>query len=133
MKLNNTSQYAIRIMTYIVKHESDTLFNAKVIAEELNIPYKYLAAIMSQLVDAKILTSSRGRDGGYGLASLPSDIKIVDVINAVKECLHDTECLLGTKKCSVETKCVLHDMLIQPKKDMLNVFNHTTLEELKTK
>ena len=133
MKLNNTSQYAIRIMTYIVKHEDEKLFNAKVISEELNIPYKYLASIMSQLVDANILTSSRGREGGYALASLPCDIKLVDVINAVNECLHDAQCVLGTKECSVDTKCVLHDMLVRPKKEMLNVFNTTTLEELKTK
>jgi len=88
MKLNTTSQYAIRIMTYIAQNKDIKLFKAKNISEILDIPYKYMTKIMAQLSSANIIISIRGRDGGYKLAKDPAMIKLIEVLEAVKECLH---------------------------------------------
>ena len=130
MKLNNTSQYAIRIMTFIAKNDTGKLFNAKVISNKLSIPYKYLTKIMTQLVDANIIKSIRGREGGYSIVKEPSLIKIVDILEAVKECLHDTNCLLGIGACNEQKKCALHDNWKEPKKSMISMFKNTTLEDI---
>jgi len=130
MKLNTTSQYAIRIMTHIVQNQTQKLFNAKVISDILDIPYKYMTKIMSQLVEANIITSTRGREGGYALAKSPSSIHIVDLLEAVKECLHGKDCLLGVGLCSETKKCALHDNWEVPKKSILSMFKDTTLADL---
>lgn len=130
MKLNTTSQYAIRIMTFIVQNDTEKLFNAKKISEQLSIPYKYLTKIMTQLVDANIIKSIRGREGGYQIIKEPSSIKIVDILEAVKECLHGNNCLLGTGSCNERKKCALHDNWKKPKMEILNMFQNTTLEEI---
>ena len=117
-------------MTFIVQNDTDKLFNAKIISEKLSIPYKYLTKIMSQLVDANIIKSIRGREGGYLMEKDPSQIKIVDILEAVKECLHGTDCLLGIGACNDNKKCALHDKWKEPKKSMLKMFQDTTLADI---
>ena len=130
MKLNTTSQYAIRIMTHIVQNNDIKLFKAKNISEVLDIPYKYMTKIMTQLSQANIILSTRGRDGGYTLAKDPSMIKMIDLLEAVKECLHGKDCVLGVGLCQESTKCALHDNWKVPKKSILSMFKNTTLADL---
>jgi Rrf2 family protein len=85
---------------------------------------------MSQLVDANIISSSKGREGGYTLTKEPNDIKLVDILEAVKECLHQTDCLLGIGACNEAKKCALHDQWLSPKKAILTMFKNTTLKEI---
>lgn len=131
MKLNTTSQYAIRIMTHIAQnHDSNKLFKAKKISEQLDIPYKYLTAIMTQLSEANIIISTRGRDGGYSIAKDPTAIYLKDILLAVKECLHGNDCVLGIGLCQEDKKCALHDRWTVPKKNILEMFKDTTLYDL---
>jgi Rrf2 family protein len=132
MKLNATSQYAIRVMAYIAKNGNNNLCTAKIIAEVLTIPYKYLTKIMSELVEADILISIRGRDGGYKLANAPSEIKIIDILKVLEESFNNyhTDCFLGTGECDPENKCALHDQWVEPKKSILAMFKDTTLADI---
>jgi Rrf2 family protein len=130
MKLNTTSQYAIRIMAFIAKQNHDKLFNAKNISNSLDIPYKYMTKIMTLLVEANIINSLRGREGGYSLAKDPVVIKIIDILEAVKECIHSKNCVLGEGLCSTTNKCSLHDSWRYPKKTMLGMFRDTTLADI---
>lgn len=130
MKLNTTSQYAIRIMTHITKHNEQEFHNAKNMSEQLNIPYKYLTKVMTQLVAANILMSTRGREGGYFMAKKADKIRIIDILNAVNESLHDTSCILGSSTCNPEKKCVLHDQWVRPKNSIITMFTSTTLSDI---
>ncbi len=129
MKLNNTSQYAIRIVAYIVQNGSKNKYNAKDISKKLSIPYKYLTKIMSLLVEGNIILSSRGREGGYNIAKELSEIKIGDILEAVKESLHQEECVLGNHLCNKMEKCILHDKWLFTKNSMQEMFKNTTLDD----
>lgn len=130
MKLNTTSQYAIRVLSYMAKDNEVNFYQAKDISDTLDIPYKYLTRIMSQLVSADLIVSTRGRVGGYSLAKEPEDIKIVEILNAVKECINDENCILGIGACREDKKCALHDIWKAPKKSMVKMFTNTTLKDI---
>ena len=130
MKLNNTSQYAINIMVAITEHNEPKLLNAKSISENFDIPYKYLTRIMPQLVESKLITSTRGREGGYSLAKEASEINIVDILDAVKSFVDDSKCILKAGNCDVNNKCALHDSWKAPKKAINFMFNKTSLESI---
>ena len=131
MKLNTTSQHAIRIMTYIAKTSEKKFHRAKEISEILDIPYKYLSKIMTELATANILTSVQGREGGYFMSKEAKDISVKDILESVKEPTHATQCLLGTDNCDENKKCFLHDKWTEPKKSILDMFTNTTLEDIK--
>jgi Rrf2 family protein len=130
MKLSNTSQYAINIMIAIAKHNETKPLNAKSISEKFDIPYKYLTRITPQLVNAKLIISTRGRDGGYTLAKDTSKINIIDILNSVKNFVDNNKCILKKRQCNLNNKCALHDSWKKPKKAIISMFEHTTLKSI---
>lgn len=131
MQLNNTSQYAIRILSYIANTNNQQLCSAKELSEKLSIPYKFLSKIMTELVKANFILSIRGREGGYKLSRSASEITIVEVLNSFNEFVEEKKCLLGIGKCDSKNKCGLHDQWVKPRTMIKNMFTNTTLESLK--
>ncbi|SHO80749.1 Rrf2 family transcriptional regulator [hydrothermal vent metagenome] len=130
MQLSNTSQYAIRILTYMADRKDSSLINAVELAEALQIPYKFLTKIMTALVKAELVTSIRGREGGYSLSRKSSDIKVDDILNIFNDSIQDELCLLGIGFCNGICKCALHDQWMEPKILLQKMFRESSLEDI---
>ncbi len=130
MQLLNSSKYAIRILGYIANHKGEQLCNAKELSEALDIPYKFLTKIMMKLVNADLILSIRGREGGYKLSKPASSIAIIEVLNHFNEFPDDQQCILGIGLCDSKKKCALHDQWVQPKNMIKKMFENTTLEDI---
>ncbi len=130
MQLYNTTQYAIRILSYITHQDKASLCNAKNIADALEIPYKFLTKIMRELVVAGFIRSIRGREGGYILSKPASEIALIEILNIFNDSLNDEYCILGIGFCDSENKCALHDQWNEPKSLIQNMFKNTTLKDL---
>lgn len=130
MQLHNTSQYAIRILSYIAKNDNDHLYNAKELSTILEIPHKFLTKIMTELVKYGFILSIRGREGGYKLAKPAADISITDILEKFNDQINDEQCILGIGVCDSKNKCALHDQWIEPKFMIKRMFEETTLEKL---
>ncbi len=74
--------YALRALLLLYAND-DKPIKCLALAEEQQIPYKYLEAILSELRRAQIVASQRGNDGGYCLARSGDLITVADVIRAV--------------------------------------------------
>jgi len=130
MKLNTTTQYAIKVMSHMAKNDDNNFYNAKDISEKLSIPYKYLTRIMAKLVNSNIITSTRGREGGYSLSKKPEQINIIDILKAMDENIVEDSCLLGTGSCNENKRCSMHDKWKEPKESMQNMFQKTSLKDI---
>ncbi len=134
MQLSNTSRYAIRILTYMAKHQNEDHINATVLAETLSIPYKFLTKIMTELVNVGFIVSIRGREGGYKFLKKTSEIKINDILEVFSDNIVDEECVLGIGFCKGDDnkgkKCVLHDQWICSKKVLQKMFKESNLEDI---
>ena len=133
MELNNTSQYAIRILSYVANNSSDKLISAKELSHELNIPYKFLTKIMTDLVKFDFIFSLRGREGGFRLSRDASSITIMNVLNAFNEFTDHDKCILGIGECVGPTgklKCILHDKWVKPKSMIKKMYEETTIENI---
>ena len=130
MKLNNTSQYAIRILAYMADHEEKVLFSATGLSNELNIPYKFLTKIMTELVKTDFIESIRGREGGFKLKKDAKEIKVDDILTIFNDSIKDEECLLGIGFCNSVCKCALHDQWMEPKLLIQKMFRESTLEDI---
>lgn len=130
MKLNNTSQYAIRILAYIADHKEKNLLSAAELSTELIIPYKFLTKIMTELVKTDFIESIRGREGGFKLQKSASEIKIDDILNIFNDSIKEEECILGIGFCNGMCKCALHDQWMEPKLLMQKMFRESSLEDI---
>ena len=85
---------------------------------------------MASLVRSQLITSVKGREGGYKLAKKSSDIKVIDILNIFNERVNENKCVLGIGLCDSENKCALHDQWIVPKELIQIMFEETTMDNL---
>jgi len=130
MKLSNTSQYAIRILSYMANLQNDELVNAMQLAKILNISYKFLTKIMTELVKAGLVESIRGREGGYILTQQAFNKKIDDILELFNDSIKDEQCILGIGFCDGSNKCALHDQWVEPKNLMQKMFRESSLKDI---
>jgi len=133
MQLSNTSQYAIRMLAYMADKKDSSLINATELAEVLQIPYKFLTKIMTELVKADFITSIRGREGGYTLSREASNIKVDDILKVFHDSIQDEQCVLGIGFCNGMCKCALHDQWMEPKNLLQKMFRESSLEDISGK
>jgi Rrf2 family protein len=83
VKISSRGLYALKALTHLAEAYQGGLVRIHEIAEEEEIPEKFLEAILVTLKNARIVTSRRGRQGGYRLRRPPGEIRLGDVIRVV--------------------------------------------------
>ena len=83
MKLTCASTYALHAVAYMAQQKSDRPVASHKIAQERGIPERFLLKVLKPLVSARVLTSIKGPNGGYKLARSPSDISVLEIVEAV--------------------------------------------------
>jgi len=63
--------------------KSDRPVASHKIAQERGIPERFLLKVLKPLVSARVLMSIKGPNGGYRLARSPSDITVLEIVEAV--------------------------------------------------
>lgn len=127
--MTNTSEYALRILSYMAK-DPNRMYSAKYLIDSLHISDKYLRRLMTDLSKHGFIKSIQGRDGGYTFAKSPAQITFADVIDAVEGMDKYTGCALGFEKCSDENPCVMHSTWAQIRDKFVTLFNTNTLADL---
>jgi Rrf2 family protein len=83
MKLTRASSYALHAVAYMAAQKSDRPVASHKIAQERNIPERFLLKVLKPLVSARVLHSIKGPNGGYRLARPASDISMLEILEAV--------------------------------------------------
>ncbi|QXT38413.1 Rrf2 family transcriptional regulator [Gymnodinialimonas ceratoperidinii] len=85
MKLSTKGRYAMVAMADLALQEDGVLTPLSELSKRQNVSLPYLEQLFVKLRRAKLVESVRGPGGGYRLARTPSDIRIVEVFEAVDE------------------------------------------------
>lgn len=88
--LTTKSKYGVAALFYMSKNPTKT-FQIKEIAENANIPQKYLEQLLVQLKKEGMLQSIRGAGGGYKFAKNPDLITLSEIITILEGNLCDTD------------------------------------------
>ena len=81
MQIPAKADYAIRAL--LILAAADQSVSAEHLAEQQEIPAKFLGAIMPDLRRGGLVTSQRGPEGGFRLAKSPDEITVADVLRIV--------------------------------------------------
>ncbi|MQA32191.1 BadM/Rrf2 family transcriptional regulator [Modestobacter roseus] len=79
MRISARVDYAVRAAVELAAAAPDSLTSER-IAQAQGIPARFLQAILGDLQHARLVTSQRGREGGYRLALPPSEVSIARVM-----------------------------------------------------
>ncbi len=84
MRITARVDYAILAVFELALRPVGERVQARDIAESQKIPLRFLEQILSQLKKAGLVSSTRGKTGGYVLGKLPSRITLREILEAVE-------------------------------------------------
>ena len=133
--ISNSSKYGIRAVVYIAgKTKNHENIGIKQISEDLNLPMPFLAKILQILARQKILLSYKGPHGGFTLASQPSEILLINVVEAIEGKDIFSRCILHNENCrsvdSTKSPCALHRDYVVLRKKIKTLFMETSILDL---
>ena len=104
-------EYAIKATIYIAQQShQDRRVNVKEVSEAVNAPEAFTAKILQQLNRENILSSVRGKQGGFVFdIEKQKQVKIYDVVHIIDGDSLFVDCGLGLRKCSAVNPCPVHE------------------------
>lgn len=109
MKLSTKGRYGLRALVDLALHQEEAPVSIQSIADRQNISERYLEQLMSAMKKAKLVTSTRGAQGGYRLARPAGEISVGDVLRALEGDLRAVVCPAegeGEDGCANSGSCV---------------------------
>jgi Rrf2 family protein len=129
--VNTQFSIAVHVLAAIVHH--DGVFTSEVLAGSVNANPIFVKRILVKLSKAKLVTTTVGKSGGYGMARSPKSISLLDIFSAVDPpnafAIHAypkrDECIVS---CNI--KEVMSDVLAGTQEAVRNELRQTTLADV---
>lgn len=104
--ITREADYAIRVVLYLAQHSKEGAVSTADLAEEMEIPYRFLRKIVRRMVDADLVISQRGQGGGLRLARPKKDISLAAVLMAIDPAgVKLNQCMLNPAECPRNSVC----------------------------
>jgi len=131
--LSQKGRYALHALIVLAQHGGGEPMMIADIAEEANVPRKFLEQILLELRKRGILRSQRGRQGGYMLGRSAKDISFADIIRVTDGPLALAPCVSVTAyqrcdDCVDEAHCAIRKALMHARDATAAVLEAQTLE-----
>jgi Rrf2 family cysteine metabolism transcriptional repressor len=109
MKLSTRGRYGLRALLDLALHQGDGLVPLKDIARRQEISLPYLEHLITPLIAAGLVKSTREVRGGVMLLKAPSEIKLSEVIQILEGSIAPVECVNNPSLCpqaaTLRTRC----------------------------
>lgn len=125
---SQTVEYSLRAAAFLAAESPESRTTSQ-IAAATKVPEAYLAKVLQALRRAGIVHSLRGAKGGVVLAIAPTELTILEVVNAVDSIKRITTCPLGLESHGTDL-CPLHRRLDQALASVQEAFSSSTLAEI---
>jgi Rrf2 family protein len=129
MHVSAKGDYAARAVTALAALYPDRA-SAQSIAENHDLPRKFLEAVLADLRRAAIVTATRGADGGYALRRSPSEITLGEVLRAIDGPLADVHGLRPDEVTYPPSLQHLQEVWVAARSAVRSVFDEVTLDQL---
>jgi Rrf2 family protein len=128
MSLTMAGDYAIRAMIHLASLPENQSALRSEISRTQRIPLSFMAKILRRLVQARLLRSARGVNGGFALARPPSEITLLDVVEAIEGPITLTQCASEGQACTWSGECPGSLVWPEVQKNMKETLQSMTLE-----
>ncbi|MDK2821414.1 MAG: hypothetical protein PWP31_1379 [Clostridia bacterium] len=127
--IRRNTDYGVRALVYIAAN-SGNIVSAKDISDQMEIPIEFLQKILQKFVRIGLVNSYRGAHGGFSLAKDPSEVSVLEIVEALQGKLSMNKCLLGKDGCPRAPQCPLKNNWINMEQKLIDFMNGITLQDL---
>ncbi len=133
MNVTTKGRYALQVMVDLAQHNDDGFISLKTIADRQGYSMKYLEMIVGTLKKAKLVLSSRGKEGGYKLMKSPEDYTVGEILRCTEDNLSPVSCIkAGSVNCEHASGCLTIPMWKELDEITNNYLDTVTLQDLVT-
>ena len=133
--LTKKGKYGLKALEHLSKMPPGQLAFVGDIATQNNIPKKFLDAILGELRNAGFVQSRKGKEGGYRLAKLPSEIKIGHVVRVLDGPLAPISCASRSQyqRCEDcdEATCQVRHMMLEVRHAVAELLDNRSLAAMR--
>lgn len=131
MTLSKRGDYVMRSAIALARaFESGSPRKIRQVVAETEVPQTFASQILADLVRAGLARSRAGRDGGYWLARPPTEISVLEVVEAAEGPLRAERCALGDGPCRWDGVCPLHETWTAATAQLSDLLARTSLAEV---
>ena len=134
--ISKKTKYALNALVYLANNCRDNEpIQISKIAESEHIPRKFLEAILLDLKNAGMLSSRKGKTGGYYLHKTPEEINIADVMRLFDGPIALLPCVTHTyyercEECKDEATCGIRSVFLDVRNETVNMLKNASLAEI---
>ncbi|RWR04571.1 RrF2 family transcriptional regulator [Paenirhodobacter populi] len=134
--LTMKGKYGIKALIHLSRLAPDELQQSAAIAEANGIPKKFLDTILSELRNAGLIQTRKGRSGGYQLGKPADTISVAQILRLLDGPISPISCVSKTAyqkcfDCLDQDVCEVRILMLEVRDAMLGVLEHRTLRDLR--
>ncbi len=130
MIYSRSAEYAIRAFVHLAQVPEGKYAMVKNIAAQEGVPAHFLAKILQQLARRGLLRSNKGPTGGFQLRRKPSEITLLDIVEAMDGLEDYEKCASGLSKCNDQMPCGMHDSWVALRSRIMDYLKHTSIADI---
>jgi Rrf2 family protein len=129
MRVSKRADYALRVLFTLVETNGHTPIPIRELAEQNDVPKRFLEHIMLDLKSRGWVDSVAGKSGGYFLAQPADKITMGQVVRHFDGVLAPIQCVSVTdyEPCSQEARCHFRRVFLQIRNDTARYMDNATL------
>ncbi|MBE99093.1 Rrf2 family transcriptional regulator [Flavobacterium coralii] len=133
--LSKKTKYAINALVYIARNTESWPVSVSRISEDQKISLKFLESILSELKNAKILKSKKGKYGGYILNGTPEEINMAIVVRLFDGAIGLLPCVTyeyyeRCEECVDEETCGIRRVAMEIRNETVKRLKKATLANI---
>ncbi len=132
--LGKTTGYAIRALVYIfIQNQEGKRPGFKEIAKKIDSPEQFTAKVLQILARAELISSMKGRGGGFFFDQPATPLTLYEVIRVMEGEKFFSKCGFGLKLCDGENPCPLHNDYSPVREGFFQLVKKETIKSLANK
>jgi Rrf2 family protein len=133
--LSSKAKYGLKAMVHLARRAGNGSVLIADIAEAEIIPKKFLDAILLELKKSGLLSSKKGKGGGYVLARPADSIMVGDIVRLLDGPLAPVPCVSRTayrrcEDCADETGCAIRAVMGEVRDAIAAILDRTSLADM---
>jgi Rrf2 family protein len=131
MKFSTKGTYGLRAVVELAARYGEGPVSLSAVAAEQGISEAYLEQLMRSLKNAGLVTTVRGKTGGYSLTREPTEISVGEVLRALEGSTNVVDCIgSGANVCEKACTCSARPLFLKLQCRINAVLDETTIGEL---
>lgn len=130
MQLTRAADYGVRVMVHLATLGTNKRALLPALADATGAPESFLSKVLQALSRAELISSWRGKTGGFAILPRGCQASMLEVVEAIEGPICLNVCLAPGKSCGRKAHCPAHPVWVQAQEAMVEILARTVIAEL---